>query len=63
MGVPAFKVDSEYFVGLDLDRIQKALDYSVEKCPHCENRMRIPKGKGKLKITCKQCENSFLKQT
>jgi len=63
MGVPAFKIGNESIVGLDLKRIEHILDYTVESCPNCKHRTRVPKGKGKVKITCKQCQSDFLVQT
>jgi len=33
------------------------------KCPSCGNTLRVPKGKGKLQITCPKCGERFLKKT
>lgn len=33
--------------------------YKVFKCPHCSQRLRVPRKKGKLVITCKKCGNEF----
>ena len=62
-GVPAFIIGDDVVVGLDRDRIEGLLDYTVIRCPKCETRMRIPKGKGKLKITCPKCKNEFIHET
>lgn len=59
MGVPAFIIGEESIVGLDKAKIDMLLDYTVESCPHCRHRTRVPKGKGRVRITCKQCEGSF----
>lgn len=32
-------------------------------CPNCKRTMRVPKGKGKIKITCPQCQNQITKKT
>lgn len=32
-------------------------------CPTCKKTLRVPKGKGTLKITCPQCGNQFTKKT
>ncbi|MCD8375836.1 MAG: hypothetical protein LUD69_02720 [Oscillospiraceae bacterium] len=29
------------------------------KCPHCGQYLRVPRGKGKLTITCRSCGASF----
>jgi predicted RNA-binding Zn-ribbon protein involved in translation (DUF1610 family) len=33
------------------------------KCPSCKNVLRVPKGKGKLQITCPKCGERFIKKT
>lgn len=33
------------------------------KCPNCGQQLRVPKGKGKLSITCRNCGASFEKKT
>ena len=32
-------------------------------CPNCKRTMRVPKGKGKIKITCPQCRHQITKKT
>jgi len=62
-GVPAFIIGNEIIEGFDAHRIEAALDYKVEKCPHCQQKMRIPKGKGKVKVNCSNCGKSFETRT
>jgi DNA-directed RNA polymerase subunit RPC12/RpoP len=33
------------------------------KCPNCKSVLRLPKGKGKLQITCPKCGERFIKKT
>lgn len=33
------------------------------KCKKCGKRMRVPKGKGKIEITCPHCGEKFIKRT
>jgi len=33
------------------------------KCPNCKAKLRLPKGKGKITITCPQCNTTFKKKT
>ena len=33
------------------------------KCPSCGNTLRVPKGKGKIQITCPKCGERFMKKT
>ena len=39
-------------------RRQKNL-YSFFKCPECGTVLRVPKGKGHIRITCKSCGHQF----
>jgi len=32
-------------------------------CPSCSNTLRVPKGKGKLQITCPKCGERFIRKT
>ena len=32
------------------------------KCPVCKQKLRVPKGKGKVEITCPKCGNKFIKK-
>lgn len=32
-------------------------------CPTCKATMRVPKGKGKIQIRCKNCGQTFIKKT
>lgn len=33
------------------------------KCPNCSSTLRVPKGKGKICITCPVCRKEFIKKT
>ncbi len=33
------------------------------KCPKCSSKLRVPKGKGKICITCPVCKTEFIKKT
>lgn len=37
--------------------------YRYFKCPKCRQRMRAPRGKGKIRVTCSSCKNVFLTKT
>ena len=32
-------------------------------CPRCRQQVRVPKGKGKINISCPKCGNKFIKKT
>nr|WP_122012445.1 hypothetical protein [Maliibacterium massiliense] len=33
------------------------------RCPKCRHRLRVPRGKGKIQITCPKCREKFVKKT
>ena len=43
---------------LFLDRI-KDRDHKYFDCPRCRQPVRVPKGKGKIMITCPKCKEKF----
>ena len=32
-------------------------------CPRCRQQVRVPRGKGKINITCPKCKEKFIKKT
>lgn len=38
---------------------QEFRSYKHLSCPNCHRRVRVPRGKGRLKVTCPQCHQSF----
>ena len=47
---------------LFLDRI-KDRDHKYFSCPKCRQTVRVPKGKGKIAITCPKCREKFIRKT
>ena len=45
-----------------IDRI-KDRDHRYYACPKCRQTVRVPKGKGKISITCPKCREKFIKKT
>ena len=35
-------------------------EYKFFVCPACKATLRVPRGRGKIKIVCKKCGNSFM---
>ena len=44
-------------------RLRGRRTYCYYKCPACKTRVRVPRGKGKIRITCPSCRESFIKKT
>ena len=38
-------------------------DYAFFRCPSCREVVRVPRGKGKIRITCPRCGYAFEKKT
>ena len=38
-------------------------DYAFFRCPSCREIVRVPRGKGKIRITCPRCGYAFEKKT
>jgi hypothetical protein len=45
-----------------LDRI-KDRQHRYFDCPRCHQSVRVPRGKGKIAITCPKCKEKFIKKT
>ncbi len=45
-----------------VDRI-KDRSHRYYSCPKCRQTVRVPKGKGKIAITCPKCREKFVKKT
>lgn len=41
------------------DRWTQRKDYKFFRCPSCRTLLRVPKGKGKILLTCRKCGNRF----
>ncbi len=45
-----------------MDRI-KDRQHRYFNCPRCHQVVRVPRGKGKIAITCPKCKEKFIKKT
>ena len=45
-----------------LDRL-KDREHKYFECPRCRQPVRVPRGKGKIAITCPKCKEKFIRKT
>lgn len=56
----------ERFLGKVKNMPKKAKEfktYKIFKCPDCGQKIRIPRHKGKVEITCPKCKTKFVEKT
>lgn len=41
----------------------KDKEHRYYNCPRCHQQVRVPKGKGKISITCPKCREKFIRKT
>ena len=46
-----------------VNRLRNGKYYCYFKCPHCGQKVRVPRGRGNLEITCPSCRRTFVKRT
>lgn len=44
-------------------RMQQRRVYHFYKCPQCKQKVRVPKGHGKICITCPKCRAEFIRKS
>lgn len=37
-------------------------EYKYFKCPNCKQKLRAPRGRGKIQVTCQRCRHQFIKK-
>ena len=57
-----YRIRSKLFVYLKniKERFVQRKEYKFFTCPSCKAMLRVPRGRGKIKIVCRKCGNSFI---
>lgn len=46
-----------------MQKIKSRKDYRYYQCPSCKQEFRVPRGKGKITVTCPKCKMTMIKKT
>ena len=53
--------ENKWFLGIF--SAAKDRQHCYFRCPGCRQKVRVPRGRGKISITCPKCCNKFIKKT
>lgn len=55
--------DARRFAATKRQQWEQRKTYRFFKCPDCRQRVRVPRGHGKICITCPKCRREFVKKS
>ena len=51
------------FLGREKGKAQDLKQNHIYRCPGCKQKIRVPRGRGKIVITCPKCKTEFTRKS
>ncbi len=45
------------------NRLSQLRSYHIYKCPSCKQKIRVPRGRGRIEIRCRKCGETFIRRS
>jgi len=52
-----------FFFARKKSHMEQRKTHRIYKCPSCKQAIRVPRGKGKIAITCPKCRTEFIRKS